>query len=405
MAKFNPQQIDLSMINGGNRYENGDGVSAETINRVLEASALAQYIGINPPDTTEANRVGIPEVTIKDNRLVFKNLKGAQGEKGATGERGASGTSAVLENENHNSDIDGYTQNFVNSNFSNPNLLINGDFRINQRGQTSYSGSNKYTVDRWKTDALASIVNVNSDCSITVGISGATTAGPRNPFTQPIEDFEKLKGQTVTFSIKYSDLVEDISKSVRIAINDGVSASVKTLTSSSGIVSVTRTISENATRVMVSVTGNSSAINYSLKLYYAKLEIGSVATALSPRPYAEELALCQRYFQKYIYEIADIVGFGITFNSPEAVVLQFHLVAPLRTAPTITSSGTFECKYVNISDTGNITSFSDGSYNSPSNTITISITVEGNIVGAVSHYVVYGLWPNSSISFDAEIYN
>ena len=31
---------------------------------------------------------------------------------------------------------------------------------------------------------------------------------------------------------------------------------------------------------------------------WAKFEIGSVATALSPRPYAEELAMCQRYYEK-----------------------------------------------------------------------------------------------------------
>ena len=32
-------------------------------------------------------------------------------------------------------------------NYSNPNLLINPDFRINQRGQAEYTSG--YTVDRW----------------------------------------------------------------------------------------------------------------------------------------------------------------------------------------------------------------------------------------------------------------
>ena len=34
-------------------------------------------------------------------------------------------------------------------NFTNPNLLINSNFKINQRGAASYSTVNQYTVDRW----------------------------------------------------------------------------------------------------------------------------------------------------------------------------------------------------------------------------------------------------------------
>ena len=34
----------------------------------------------------------------------------------------------------------------------------------------------------------------------------------------------------------------------------------------------------------------------SVELYYIKLERGSIATPLVPRPYAEELLLCQRYY-------------------------------------------------------------------------------------------------------------
>ncbi|WP_277668746.1 hypothetical protein [Caproiciproducens galactitolivorans] len=33
-------------------------------------------------------------------------------------------------------------------------------------------------------------------------------------------------------------------------------------------------------------------------LNWAKLELGGTATAFSPRPYAEELLLCQRFFER-----------------------------------------------------------------------------------------------------------
>lgn len=39
--------------------------------------------------------------------------------------------------------------NYLGTKFSNPNLLINPDFKINQRGATSYEKQG-YSVDRWK---------------------------------------------------------------------------------------------------------------------------------------------------------------------------------------------------------------------------------------------------------------
>ena len=44
---------------------------------------------------------------------------------------------------------------YLGKKFSNPNLLINPDFKINQRGETSYTSEvahtikNVYSVDRW----------------------------------------------------------------------------------------------------------------------------------------------------------------------------------------------------------------------------------------------------------------
>lgn len=51
--------------------------------------------------------------------------------------------------------------------FSNPNLLINPDFKINQRGNSTYSSTGAFgTVDRWVgTNAK---VDVNSDNTVTV---------------------------------------------------------------------------------------------------------------------------------------------------------------------------------------------------------------------------------------------
>ena len=41
---------------------------------------------------------------------------------------------------------------------SNPNLLINPDFKINQRGQTEYIGAGIYCVDRWYKSSSSNII-------------------------------------------------------------------------------------------------------------------------------------------------------------------------------------------------------------------------------------------------------
>ena len=64
-------------------------------------------------------------ITVTDNTItcgsVITNLKGEQGDQGPKGDIGAG---------------------------SNPNLLINGDFKINQRGLEEYTNT-EFTVDYW----------------------------------------------------------------------------------------------------------------------------------------------------------------------------------------------------------------------------------------------------------------
>lgn len=69
-------------------------------------------------------------------------------------------------------------------NISNPNLLINPDFKINQRGQNSYSSTkDNYTVDRWKL--YNSTLTVNSDKTITLK---NITHGTMGTVSQPLEN-------------------------------------------------------------------------------------------------------------------------------------------------------------------------------------------------------------------------
>ncbi|MBR7141100.1 MAG: hypothetical protein IKD03_03055 [Clostridia bacterium] len=78
-----------------------------------------------------------------------------------------------------------------------PNLLINGNFIINQRGKTEYTGSGTYTVDRWKFYGTGTL-NVNSDNTITYTIGSNNWNG----ISYCIENPSFLSNKTFTVSIK-----------------------------------------------------------------------------------------------------------------------------------------------------------------------------------------------------------
>ena len=83
MSEFKPSKINLNKINGGQRYNNGDGVGAEAINSAIEASAFAQAIATNQPNVENVGGNGTPSVSIETlengtSRLKFENLKGAK---------------------------------------------------------------------------------------------------------------------------------------------------------------------------------------------------------------------------------------------------------------------------------------------------------------------------------------
>lgn len=82
----------------------------------------------------------------------------------------------------------------------NPNLADNWYFGnpVNQRGQTSYTGPNTYTIDRWMTDNTVTVV----DGGITVKRTGYPVL-----FYQYLEDslIKAIAGKTVTYSALTTD--------------------------------------------------------------------------------------------------------------------------------------------------------------------------------------------------------
>ena len=174
----------------------------------------------------------------------------------------------------------------------NPNLLDNWYFAnpVNQRGQTSYTDTG-YTIDRWKSD-FGNAVLIESDEYLTVG---------SHQFHQLIENYKSFVGKTVTCSAL------SIDASVDMYIQTGIGQEItqqRLLDSVGKYVSITTFVMpENATKLDFLIGGATTK-----KIVACKLELGSQQTlahqengvwVLNEIPdYGEQLARCQRYFER-----------------------------------------------------------------------------------------------------------
>lgn len=229
---------------------------------------------------------------------------------------------------------------YIGTKFSNPNLLINPDFKINQRGQATYetSGASQiYSADRWRLGRGK--VTVNSDGTVTVTATGGTT-NEEGYYQQYLEN-------AISGDYTVSMEVISVSGAVRIAI-DGAWKNIK-----SGL------------NVFHGITGTGAvglqlANGASITLKWIKLEQGLIATPFVAPNHAEELTKCYRY--KYIG------GANLRARCTENQVFGFtkDLPTTLRIAPTMT----FKSKYSYNVNSINL-SVKDGN-----NTVYISGTAE-----------------------------
>lgn len=168
-------------------------------------------------------------------------------------------------------------------NYSNPNLLINPDFRVNQRGASGTISAAGYFVDRWQL--TNGTVTVNADGTLTLD----------GTITQILEN----------------------------AVGADVTASANAGTASY----------DDATRTFT-LTASGEVIAW------AKLEVGSVATPFSPPDPVAELNKCQRYYQK-IAAFMPVRAAGVAANFIDFVLPTSGI---MRVVPTIDLSNLTVCR-------------------------------------------------------------
>ena len=207
------------------------------------------------------------------------------------------------------------------------NALYNGDFRIAQRG-TSFPGGGGYLLDRWKISSYGAGGAYYTVSQIQSGLANFSNAlqlqqtSTNSMFfflQQSLEtrDVVRFQGQPVTVSFWYkipTSFTGSIyaqlnwSTAVDTPLTDiGISyttAGSLTLTNQTAWTYATFTTFVPSTAQALSVMftnyppGGSTVNGATIQITGVQLEKGLVATPFEVRPYATELALCQRYFCK-----------------------------------------------------------------------------------------------------------
>jgi len=340
------------------------------------------------------------------------------------------------------------------------NKIINGEFLINQRGNsTNGSNSGYFGPDRfkWRDVNSSSVFTINQSTDTPDGFAfsyhaDCTTADASfggNEFIsiqhkfegQNLQDFAKgtssAEQYTLSFHVK-SDVEGTYVVAFQDLDNNRMCCATYTVSSADTWEKKTITIpadttgafdNDNAASLMISwclgsgtdytsgtlqtvwgsdVSANTfvgqtanvgSSTDNDFRLTGVQLEVGSVATDFEHRSFAQELALCQRYFTKVAYAQASGSGDGSTMASVHA-----RFGVDMRAGPTITASGVLNAQGDNaLNSTQSSVHVGTSNFSSTQNMYLVFVQNFSGVVQGRSY--VIGLIANNSNQFlaDAEL--
>jgi len=244
------------------------------------------------------------------------------------------------------------------------NALYNGDFRIAQRG-TSFVGAGGfgYTLDRWygtyygAVSAYYTISQIQSglaNFSNALQLQQTSTSSMNAWLSQSLEtrDVVRFQGQPVTVSFWYRIPVNFTGTWTAVVV---WSASVDTRLTDSGVsytvagsLALTNTTSwtyasfqafvpPTAQSLALQLISTGSTVNgATFQVTGVQLEKGSVATPFEVRPYATELALCQRYY--WAHQGGGTVKMSPDSNNSSNRFFSSFFPVTMRASPTPTAT-------------------------------------------------------------------
>jgi hypothetical protein len=267
------------------------------------------------------------------------------------------------------------------------NVLINGDFRVSQRGSSFATTPDTaptpvYCADRWYVVHDSTTGNAGS-CTNPLGPNNVTgmpygnvfrmTAGTNTKVLNVHQRIEALNSRhlinkTVTLSYwVYHDNVSNYTVTPRIGYNSGAADvfTLATIVDISGTGSSTSIPTNTWTKVYKTVTIPAAATNglivdlayqsgpatamgvgKMLSFGFVQLEIGSAATEFEHRPYGTELALCHRYYYRFSANgAANSPVFTASAYSSTQIYGVFYFPIAMRSNPIFSQSAATHLTY------------------------------------------------------------
>ena len=280
------------------------------------------------------------------------------------------------------------------------NILINGDFSISQRGDYSSAtatANNVYSLDRWSL-ALSSVtgsvqhnevVLPNGTKTMAMKVAGTSTNASIGyvGIRQVVEDFRVLSGQIVTASMWVRTNLHSLTFRHDSTINFGDYVTpdgqwhYHTATYQMPTITSTGRNANQTTLAIINYTGSAGGGVTSgeyFEVAQVQLELGKVATPFEHRSYGEELALCQRYYERIqdhdpqsrdtsgVTSSEVLIGLGVCLTSSRVLGRLDGWKVTKRAAPT-----------VSISDNTQIEAIHTGAWYPATNTVNFRASIFG----------------------------
>lgn len=322
------------------------------------------------------------------------------------------------------------------------NRLINGDFRVWQRG-TAFSASTgaRPTADRWLMNAQATTLSASrDDIAAGGGAAGRLIAGSRHLLKlvvesvagadsmalvqQRIEDVRTFAGKRVTVSFKARATVDNFKVGLEFQQSFGTGGSTARDSIGGGVTLDTMWRWHQLTVDVPGIAGQTLGADSYLQLslwmdaganfagrafgagqksgvvYLAEMQVeeGDTATDFDRRPEALELLLCQRYYETV--DVNRILGITYTANGDSRACIPFKVRK--RVAPRITSPST-ALNLVGFGSEGSLINFNGGD---PGWQSTVDAAVLSSMSNNMQQYGAVVVWSTTSqvlVHADAEL--
>jgi len=211
---------------------------------------------------------------------------------------------------------------------SNPNIINNPFFTVNQRGVSGSVAGAQYGVDRW-------YFNAGSGQTIQMGTGYITLPASGYEIYQTIEDLSGLYGSPVTISVLLNDGTIISTASADLPTSPSVQNYVNY--TANGVRIRLRYISGTNWRVLLNASDSTD-----VTIKAVKVEKGTYSTLANDGPpdYGTELTKCMRYFQRVTGAYYLDLGTALAESSTN-LLLKYWLPVPMRVAPTTSTSGSF----------------------------------------------------------------